>query len=476
MKRFLFLLLFAALVLFQAAIIPGCANVIPPQGGPRDTIPPVLLKAEPGDSTRNFTGNKITFVFDEFVDLQNIQESLLVSPLPKYPPFVDHKLKTVTVKIKDSLEANTTYTFDFGNAVRDFNEGNPVKDFTYTFSTGRYIDSLELHGSVILAETGKADSTLIVMLHTSADDSIVVKDKPRYMARLDGNGNFVFRNLPPKTFYIYALKDEGGSRRYFSNKQLFAFADNPVTVQGKNEPITLYAWAGSAALPATAAPGANNTTPRTKLPGNNAAAEKRLRYQTNLAGNQQDMLGDLIISFDEPLRSFDSTKMKLYTDSIFTPVTGYRILKDSTSRKLTLFNSWKENTVYHLVLDKDFADDSSGKKLLKTDTLSFKTKKLSDYGSLKIKFKNMDMARNPVLIFLSGGALFKSVPLTGPDYSATLFLPGDYDLRILFDENKNGIWDTGQFFGKRRQPERVKPIDRKITVKPGWQNEFDIAL
>ncbi|HRE38193.1 MAG TPA: hypothetical protein PK092_07100, partial [Chitinophagaceae bacterium] len=118
-----------------------------------------------------------------------------------------------------------------------------------------------------------------------------------------------------------------------------------------------------------------------------------------------------------------------------------------------------------------------GKKLLKNDTLSFKTKKVSDYGSLKIKFRGLDLSKNPVLIFLMGGeTIHKSFPLTSIDFSKTMFLPGEFEMRILYDNNKNGAWDPGQFFGKRIQPEIVVPIERKISVKPAWQNEFEIAL
>jgi hypothetical protein len=95
--------------------------------------------------------------------------------------------------------------------VKDLNEGNVLQNLVYTFSTGPYIDSLQLKGKVILAETGKIDTTLIVMLHTSANDSAVVKERPRYIAKLNGQGEFVFTNLPPKTFYIYTLKDNNGT-------------------------------------------------------------------------------------------------------------------------------------------------------------------------------------------------------------------------------------------------------------------------
>jgi hypothetical protein len=454
---------------------PGCANIIPPQGGPRDSLPPVLLKATPGDSTRNFTGNKITFTFDEFIELQDIQGNINVSPSPKINPAVDYKLNTITVKLKDSLESNTTYSINFGNAIKDFNEGNPAKGLTYTFSTGKYIDSLELSGKVILAENGKTDTTLIIMLHTNPDDSAVVKERPRYIVKQDGNGNFIFKNLPPKTFYLYALKDEGGTRRYLESKQLFAFADKPVVIDGKTEPVTLYAYAvKQTTQQLLSLPNLNIGANRNK--GGGANAESRLKFQTNLTNNQQDLLGSFFITFEQPLRSFDSSKIRLYTDSTFDPAPAYSFQKDSTNKKILLTHTWKENTAYHIILEKDFAQDSAGKKLLKTDTISFKTKKLADYGSLQLKFKNLDLTKNPVLLFVTGETIFKSVPLTTATFSQTVFLPGDYELRILYDNNKNGIWDPGQFFGKHQQPELVKPIERKITVKPAWENEVEITL
>ncbi len=453
---------------------PGCASIVPPEGGKRDSLPPRLTKAEPGDSSRNIKSKTITFNFDEFVDVQNPQQEMLITPTPKVFPNIDFRLNTVTVKLKDSLEANTTYSLNFGNSIKDLNEGNVLKNFTYVFSTGSYIDSLELSGKVILAETGKIDTTLIVMLHSSADDSIVKKEKPRYVTKLDGKGNFTFRNLPPKTFYLYALKDEGGSRIYFDEKNLFAFADSAV-VAGQTKPVTLYAYAVDQQTQQTNTPTLPAGLGNRGRPGN-AASERRLRYTTNLIAGQQDLLNEFAINFEQPLRSFDSTKLKLYTDTTFTPVPAYRFVKDSSNRTLQLVHTWKENTLYKLIFDKDFAEDTTGKKLLKSDTLTFRTKKLTDYAKLKLKFQNLDMSKNPVLFFVSNSVVVKSFPLSSVNFSQAIFLPGEYELRILFDTNKNGKWDAGEFFGKHKQPELVMPVERKITVKPGLDNDFEIAL
>jgi Bacterial Ig-like domain len=453
----------------------GCANIMPPQGGYKDTIPPILVHATPIDSSKNFNASHITLTFDEFINLDNPHENLLISPVPKIEPEVETKLRTVIVRLKDTLEPNTTYTFNFGNAIKDVNEGNPAKNFTYIFSTGTAFDSLTLSGKVILAETGKVDSTLSVILHKHGDDSAVVNEKPRYATHLDSSGNFTFRNLPPGTFYIYALKNEGGSYRY-SERQLFAFADSAVTVNGNNEPITLYAYTEKASTEKNA-PATPTLTPQ--VGGRPRAAtggrENRLRLQTNIDNGQLDLLNNLTITSDLPLRKLDTSLIHFSRDSSFIPITDYSILRDTSQKKLTFRYNLKENTLYHVIAEKDFAEDSLGRKLLKADTINFKTKKLSEYGSLTLHFTNLDLSNNPVLLFVQNDNVVKSLPLTSSRVSVPIFLPGDYQLRILIDRNKNGKWDPGEFFGKHIQPEIVRPVTRRINVKPNWDNDFDVA-
>ena len=451
----------------------GCANIIPPQGGPRDSIPPVLIRANPGDSSLHFDGNKINFSFDEYVKLENVQENLIVSPMPRITPVVEYKLNTVSVKLKDSLEPNTTYILNFGNAIRDENESNPLKNFTYIFSTGAYFDSLSLKGRIRIARTGETDTTLILMLHKSGRDSAVVEEKPRYITKPDGNGNFVFRNLPAGTFYLYALKDESGGRRYFNSNQLFAFADQPFNTAGKNDTITLYAWSDN--KKAESLRSLNFQTPGQRR-GQTQTEDKRLRWHTNLMNFSQDLQEDLILYFDQPLKKFDSTGISLFTDTSYNPVKGYKLSTDSLLTSATIHVNWVENTQYHLILNKEFGEDSTGKKLLKTDTVHFATRRKEDYGQLSIRFRGIDTATHPVVQFVSNDEVKRSFPLKSADLKQDLFVPGDYQLRILFDRNQNGVWDGGEFFGKRIQPEIVKPVKRKITVKAGMENEFEIQV
>jgi hypothetical protein len=469
MKKLFFYILIILLILKIQVLIVGCANIIPPEGGPRDSLPPLLVKASPPDSSRNFTDTRITLTFDEFIAIDDYTKNLIVSPIPKNPVALEQKLRTVVIKLKDSLESNTTYTLNFGNAIKDVNEGNIARNFTYIFSTGPTFDSLTLSGKVLLAENGKTDSTIIAMLHKSGEDSALVNEKPRYVTRLDSAGNFAFHNLPAGTFYLYALRGDGSYNYISPDRQLFAFADKPVVVETATQPIIMYAYTEKAATP--------RATPQIGVRQKGAVgADKRLRFQTNLASGQLDLLSNFTISFEQPLRTLDTLLMHFSADTTFNPISDFHVITDTTRKQLTVQHNWKEHTRYNLILEKDFAEDTLGRKLLKTDTISFTTKRLAEYGSLRIRFKNVDLSLNPVLLFVQNDNIVKSVPLNSAEIKEPIVVPGDYELRILNDRNKNGKWDPGEFFGKHIQPEVVKPVSRRITVKANWDNEFDIAL
>jgi len=382
-------------------------------------------------------------------------------------------LRTITIRLKDTLEPNTTYSINFGRAIRDINEGNEMRDFTYIFTTGKYFDSLELSGRVLLAETGRPDSTLIAVLHRSLDDSAVAKENPRYFTRLDSGGHFTFRNLPSGTFRVYAMKAEGGMKRYTSPEQLFAFADSPVVINSSTRPVLLFAYAQP---PEDKGKTTSTTTPA--RPGGvikSGPQDKVLRIQTNLESSQLDLLSQLEIQFNGAIKTMDTTKARL-TNEVYERIGNVRYQLDSTRKKLTVQTNWLPNRGYNLIVAKDFVEDSPGRKIIRDDTLSFRTKNTSDYGSLKLRFLNLDLSRHPVLQFVQGGQLKYSHVFTDRTVNIKLFQPGEYDLRILYDENRNGKWDPGEFFEKHKQPEKVQPLQRKLEVKPNWDSEVDITL
>ncbi len=472
MKRFLLFFL-VILVLMRFPLISGCANMVPPTGGPRDSLPPVLLKADPGMYALHVNSNKIVLNFDEYIDMKDIRNNLIVSPVPKVMPSVTSHLRTVTITMKDTLQPNTTYALNFGRAITDVNEGNVLKNFTYAYSTGNYVDSLAYSGRVIMANTGKPDSTLIVMLQYQLFDSAVSRIRPRYITRLDSSGNFTFTHLRPDIYALYALKDESGTHLYTSSAETFAFADSPVDLRKSTEPLLLYAYQDTSGFkkPKKVAP----PPVISKKEKEEKEKNKRLVISGNIPNGLLDLHNELEISFATPIKSYDSSKIRFTNDS-FQNITAYYWVLDSTRKKLTLNYAWKEDTRFHLILQKDFAEDSLGDRLLKIDTINFKTKLESDYGNLRLRFRNLDMSRHPVLLFLQGEKIVLSYTIgRSLRYNNKLFNPGEYELRILYDTNQNGVWDPGDFY-KHRQPEIVVPLKKKLNVRSNWDNEVDITL
>ena len=435
----------------------GCAQIVSPTGGSRDTLPPQLVSINPKQEATNFTGNRITLYFDEYVQVKDLQQNLLVSPTPIKNPYIDYKLKSVTIRLRDTLETNTTYTINLGNSIRDINEENAIKDFTYVFSTGNTIDSLSFSGKVEEAETGKADSTLIVLLYKNLNDTAVIKLKPKYIARVDREGNFSFRNLAAGEYKVYALKDGDGGRTYNSKNEMFAFADKPVIVNENTNPVSLYAYVEEKENPKTT-----------------ASAGKKLIYNTKITTQKHDILIDLAIEFNKPLKNLDKQKIIL-TDTLNNIIKDVTITTDSTNKTVLVKTNWRQNTFYKLIISKDFATDSTGLALAKSDTIRFKTKGETDYATLRLKFLNFEKSKNPVLQFVQNNQVVYSYPLTSETWNAPLFNPGEYDIRILFDDNKNGKWDPGNF-AQKKQPEKVFSVSQKLSVRENFEKDVDIEL
>lgn len=456
------LLFLPAVYLWYLTGAQGCAQIGMPTGGPKDTIPPALVRAIPAESTTNFTGNKILLEFNEYVELKELQNNLQVSPYPKNNPVVSNKLKTISIKLKDSLLPNTTYAIDFGAAIADLNEGNPFRNYTYVFSTGPALDSLELSGKVMLAETGGTDSTLMVLLHRNAADSSIEKNKPDFITRLRGDGSFRFNYLPSGTYRVYALKDNDGSKTYNAPTELFAFLSEEINLSGNTPPVTLLAYA---AEKEKEKPVATPVSPK---------QINALAYTTNLTLKTQSLLNDLELSFSASLKEprLDSI---LLTDTLGAKISGYRVDLDSTRKIVRIKNNWQQDFPYRLIIPKNVLRDSSGKTTLKTDTLAFKTKSKTDYGKLTIRSTKFNKALNPIIQFWQGQKMVSLQAITAAVWTEALFEPGEYSIRILYDENNNGQWDPGDY-KTRKQPEKVVPSDKRLNVKAEWENELELDL
>ena len=470
MKKKVSFLLLLLIVATKLLLLTGCAGIVPPNGGPRDTIPPRLVKALPADSATNVKAQKIVLTFDEFVELKDAQQNVLISPLPTKIPNIESNLRYVTVLLRDSLEKNTTYSLNFGNGIKDINEGNIFKDFTYVFSTGPTIAHGQFAGKVILAETGKTDSTLLVILHRNLNDTAIYKSSPRYLTKVNGRGEFSFNFIEPGKYNAFVLPNEY-SKKYDDSTEVFGFLDSTITISESTPNTVFYAYQEEKKKekPAKAATTSNGNK------NSNKKEDKSIKYATNLdGGHSQGLINKLQLTFSKRLKTFDSSKIVL-CDTFYEPLPNAKITLDTSNTMAAISYPWKENTYFKLILAKDVAQDSNGNSLKKGDTLSFSTVSESSYGSVKIKFSHLDVKKHPVMQIISNDKIEESVPLTSAVFYRKLYKPGDYVVRILFDNNQNGIWDAGNY-KKRLQPEIVLDRNWKLNIKANWDNETEIKL
>jgi uncharacterized protein (DUF2141 family) len=208
-------------ILFSLIILFGCAKRGTPSGGPKDSIPPVLVNASPKLNSTNFDSEEIRLTFDEWIKLDKVQDQLIISPPLEKSSYEVKPLSGVTKKVflkfLDSLAPETTYTINFGNSIQDNNENNPLTFFSYIFSTGETIDSLYIRGNTKDAFSQESDEFISLQLYrvdSLFKDSIIFKDKPTYIANTLDSTNYKFQNLKEGKYLIIALKD-------FDNNYLF---------------------------------------------------------------------------------------------------------------------------------------------------------------------------------------------------------------------------------------------------------------
>ena len=215
-------------IMVVALCIYACANRGYPEGGPKDETPPQVVVEVPLSYTTNFKAKRVNIYFDEFVQLNDINNKFIFSPPVKKDPKVSLKGKYVQVAIPDSLRENTTYSLDFADAIVDNNESNPLGFYRYVFSTGERIDTLELGGTVVNAESYEPVMGVLVALYEKQGDSIPLKELPDYIARTDSSGNFRLTNLREGHYRVMAIEDANRDKMYTPESEMFAWMDTTV--------------------------------------------------------------------------------------------------------------------------------------------------------------------------------------------------------------------------------------------------------
>lgn len=523
-----FALLFLSLLLILSGIY-GCANMRAPEGGPIDKTPPKVLKMEPADLTTNFKSPKIVITFDEYFNIQNESKEFSISPEQEKAPLLRKNQKKLEIIFQDSLEKNTTYTLNFGKAIVDVNEGNILHNLTYAFSTGPLLDSLSISGTVINTLTGKPEFDATVFILPLSRDSIFGKKKPSIFTSTDSSGNYTLKHLKKDTYKIYALKESSPDRIYqqvsdeigflkdsivldknLSNIDLGIFKELPETFRIMDRKFNSDGTINLVFNQKLSSPAVqiidNKAVNDSKILRFNKTNDSLKMWLKNLTfdsikveiRNEGKVLDTLRFERDKkdtytrnvqiadnlesgvlnpyrtfklysnfPIEKIDVSKFKLKEDT--TSRSNFTVTKDSTDLLTYHFNyPWKKKTNYTLTIGEGAFTaifDAKNKELRKMITLG----SADDYGTYNLNIKVPDTSKAYILEILNDKKTrLYSYPLVKNTTIALVnYKVGSYYTRIIYDDNKNGQWDTGSL-KEQTQPESTWTNPQEIVIRANW--------
>ncbi len=215
-------------MLLAAFLLGSCARMGQPDGGWYDETPPRILGATPADKGTNVKNRKVSIFFDEFIQIENATEKVVVSPPQLETPEIVASGKRIRIELLDSLKPNTTYTIDFSDAITDNNENNPLGNYTYSFSTGDAIDTLEVSGKVLQAKDLEPVKGILVGLYSDLSDTAFTTKPMLRVSRTDGSGRFVIKGVAPGTYRVYALQDADGNYLFNQKSEMLAFSQEKI--------------------------------------------------------------------------------------------------------------------------------------------------------------------------------------------------------------------------------------------------------
>ena len=535
-KKTIFLA-FPGLVFLYSLFLISCASVQSPTGGPRDTIQPVIVKEIPKNLTRNFTGSEIEIEFDEFVKLSNEFTEISVSPAMDILPVYKSKKEILQISFEEALQKNTTYTINFGKAIADVNESNILKNYSYVFSTGDQIESLSISGKVINSLTKQKLKDVTVFILPISQDSLFGKKKASFFTTTDTSGSFKLSNLREDKYRIYALSEQGGDRIYNGNSEeigflnqainlnkdtsnielkvfkevpkLFSVTDRKIETDGRitlifnkailNPSLTILE---PNELNASKTVEFSNTrdTALIWLPELTfdsikvAVSSKEISLDTvvlrrnkrdtytplvsiidNIVGTKIRPGSELAIKFSSPIKLFDNKLISILEDSV--AIKGYELVKNEKSPKIyNIKYPWKLKKQYILRLESGAFTDILGTKT-KVYARKFDLDSEDNYGSISIKIAVPDTSKNYIIQWLSDGdkALRQDRISKNMVLNYTRYPTAKYKIRVIYDENNNGEWDTGNIILKR-QPENTWTFEKTISLRPNWDLEEIVTI
>lgn len=508
-----------------------CAKRGTPTGGEIDTTPPSFVRASPENYSTNFKADEIRIYFDEYIRLLKPQEQIIISPpitpRPEITP-LGNPLRYVRIKIDDTLQENTTYVINFGNSVVDNNESNPLPFFKYVFSTGNYIDSLTVSGTVNDALLNEAEPFISVMLYEideNFSDSLIYNQPPRYVTNtLDSLRTFELTNLKAGTYQLVAIKDRNNDYKYNPGREKIAFINQPITIptdttynltlfqedldfqaerpKQLNQNKLLIGYRG------LINPDSVNFQPLSQVPPD-------FDYQIVKVPNK-----DSIHFYYKPVLKTDTLRLRTVTsiraDTILTRIVdmpadtlqvttepsgnlefgGDIILRANTpltnvnpdlisimDRDSALVNFTSELRQFENGVHLKFSKNENQSYILNVvpgalqdfysatnDSINriFKTRAFSDFGNITLNLNNVRSF--PIIVQLTddkGVVKAEQYSTETTNLRFEYITPGKYLLRVIYDENENGVWDTGNYL-KKMAPEEIIYFPAELDVRPNW--------
>ncbi|HMT28874.1 MAG TPA: Ig-like domain-containing protein [Bacteroidia bacterium] len=527
MRLFIFFLL-------AGWLLSGCANKVAPTGGTKDILPPTVVSVSPPQRSLNLTSGKIVITFDEYVQLKDINKQLVISPIISPPPRIYVLKKSVVIELPDSLRSNTTYTINFGNAIADNNEGNPLPQYHYTFSTGTFIDSLKVTGKILNAETGKPEKGSLALLYKSTiADSSLLKIPPDYFTRSSDEGNFVIENIRDGKYKLFGLVDKSNNYLLDPKDEFAGFEILPVDpkdslnfeIRVAKQPAEKQLAKGSSIDEAGKLITAF-TKPVTQL------SWKFITDEPDEIIREKSVNNDTIIFYCLPAQS-DSVKIAWYENEILIDTVLYKKARVAGSSSTAAKNNsaawksdpaqggslkgdshpiikwsapviafdtlkiqlWKDSV--QLPVSVSFLDSiqtqmqltgtwSEGIYTLKllpaaiTDFFSrsndsvvvtFTVPGERSIGTISYKLNSLVRANYILQLVNDKDEVIRQRFNSGvSEGTFEMVEPGIYRLRLITDNNNNHIWDAGDV-RKGVQPEEIDYHFEKLTVRANWEVE-----
>ncbi|MFP4844820.1 Ig-like domain-containing protein [Winogradskyella sp. PE311] len=518
-----------------AITLASCANRGSPTGGEKDILPPEIEKSVPENFSTNFKGDEIKIYFNEYVKIKDLRKQLIVSPPMDTDPIVTPMggaSTVITIKIKDTLQENTTYAFNFGESIVDNNEENPYPYYRYVFSTGPTIDSLSVKGYVKDALLEEPDTFISVMLYdydSTYTDSIVYKEKPRYITNtLDSLTSFSIDNIKAGRYKLIALKDQNNNYTFDQKKEKIAYHEGVITIPSDSiYPLTLFK---------------EEVNFKAIKPKQEGETKIIFPYEGDYKSMRINVLGDtpedyktrivkspdtdtliywykpkfeidttfFVVTNEKSIDTFKHRFRKLDRDSLDFEMISFGTLTDETdfvlegnvplenidTSKIKLIDGDSLDIKYEVDYDsilnryKFKIEKDEGKKYFFTmlpgtfkdfydeenkDTLdfSFRTKMKSEYGKMRVNLINAKFPLIVQLVDKSGIVLYERYCTEYPIVDFEDLAPKQYALRVIFDANANGKYDTGNYL-LGIQPERVSYAPKKDVEEV--RSSFDLIL